>query len=335
MSTMKQTNFVKINRNKVIQKQNNNPKKPGNSMPSKNNPQKLTKSQKLENQLNYQSEMIQSLKNLVVYKRSDDLIAKTDFDKKLQSFIGTAVADDIQKSLNEMSVKNQQIFTKQSPIENKQNDEFLQAPPSSRHLKTCEKGVSTEDDHNILLAAANGSPLRLLGEICYEIEFRILSHVFGNTTNTLYGVSTRQIEAKIRECSTNFMTLQPDYEKRDFLVGKYENILSELSAVGYKRQFHPSLTEHYITKFGHFSFEKMPVLNLSPNRYTRQLLKEIMRLNWNNYKTDDHQKTEWVEVKVLIDSLLKIADFDGKPLFSWEKRREEANKRIIGTAFLK
>ena len=108
---MKQSNFVKINRNKVNQKQNNNPKKPCNSNPSKNNPQKLTKSQKLENQLNYQSEMIQSLKNLVVYKRSDDLIAKTDFDKKLQSFIGTAVADDIQKSLNEMSVRNQKIFT--------------------------------------------------------------------------------------------------------------------------------------------------------------------------------------------------------------------------------
>ena len=108
MSTMKQSNFVKINRNKVNQKQNNNAK----NHPSKNNsPPKLTKSQKLENQLNYQSEMIQSLKNLVVYKRSDDLIAKTDFDKKLQSFIGTAVADDIQKSLNEMSVRNQQIFT--------------------------------------------------------------------------------------------------------------------------------------------------------------------------------------------------------------------------------
>ena len=55
---------------------------------------------------------------------------------------------------------------KQNAIENKQNDELLQAPPSSNTtVKTCEKGVSTEDDHNILLAAANGSPLRLLGEI--------------------------------------------------------------------------------------------------------------------------------------------------------------------------
>ena len=130
------------------------------------------------------------------------------------------------------------------------------------------------------------------------------------------------------------MTLQPDYEKRDFLIKKYEEVLASLSGIGYKRQYHPSLTEHYITKFGHFSLEKMPVLNLSPDRYTRQLLKEIMRLNWSSYKTNEHQKSEWTEVKTLIDSLLKIAKFDGKPLFSWEKRRVEAGNRITGTAFL-
>ena len=221
--------------------------------------------------------------------------------------------------------------------ENKQSSiaaPMIPAKINQEKPKTTEKGCSTEDDRNILLAASNGSPLRLLGEICYEIEFRILDYVFGSST-TLYGVSTRQIEAKIRECSTNFMTLQPDYDKRDFLIKKYEEVLATLAEIGYKRQYHPSLTEHYITKFGHFSFDKMPVLNLSPDRYTRQLLKEIMRLNWSNYKTNEHQKSEWAEVKTLIDSLLKISEFDGKPLFSWEKRRVEADNRITGTAFLR
>jgi hypothetical protein len=283
--------------------------------------------------------MIQSLKNLVVYKRSDDLLVKTDFDKKLQSFIGSAVADDIQRSLSDMAKQQRRRVTQES-IENKQNA-VASSPPmielqevALEKPRTSEKCVSTEDDHNLLLAASNGSPLRLLGEICYEIEFRILKYVFTSSTTTLYGVSTRQIEAKIRECSTNFMTLQPDYEKRDYLIKRYEEILAKLAEVGYKRQYHPSLTEHYITKYGHFSFEKMPVLCLSPDRYTRQLLKEIMRLNWSGYKTDEHQKTEWAEVKILIDSLLKIAEFDGKPMFSWENRRVEADRRIVGTAFL-
>jgi len=332
MSTIRQTRPV-YNKAQVRAKQNENTTKTRNPLPSKG--KKSTKTQELESQLSSQSEMIQSLKNMVVYKRSDDLNVKTDFDKKLQSFIGSVVADDIHRSLDDMA-KQHNIVIKQEFAENKQS---TISPPkipvkiNQEKPKTSEKSCSTEDDHNILLAASNGSPLRLLGEICYEIEFRILQYVFGSST-TLYGVSTRQIEAKIRECSTNFMTLQPDYEKRDVLIKKYEEVLACLAGIGYKRQYHPSLTEHYITKFGHFTLEKMPVLNLSPDRYTRQLLKEIMRLNWSSYKTNEHQKTEWAEVKTLIDSLLKIAEFDGKPLFSWQKRRVDADNRITGTAFL-
>lgn len=333
MSTIRQTRPV-YNKSQIRAKQNEKITKSRNPLPS--TAKKVTKTQQLESQLNSQSEMIQSLKNLVVYKKSDDLNVKTDFDKKLQSFIGSTVADDIHRSLDDMAKQHNIVIMRREFAENKQSSiaaPMIPAKINQEKPKTTEKGCSTEDDHNILLAASNGSPLRLLGEICYEIEFRILDYVFGSST-TLYGVSTRQIEAKIRECSTNFMTLQPDYEKRDFLIKKYEEVLATLAEIGYKRQYHPSLTEHYITKFGHFSFDKMPVLNLSPDRYTRQLLKEIMRLNWSNYKTNEHQKSEWAEVKTLIDSLLKISEFDGKPLFSWEKRRVEADNRITGTAFL-
>ena len=51
------------------------------------------------------------------------------------------------------------------------------------------------------------------------------------------------------------------------------------------------------------------------------------------YKNDEHQANEWKEVKILIDSLLKLAEFDGKPIFSWEKRKKAAEERTNGTAF--
>ena len=106
MSTIKQNRSL-YNKSQFLAKQNENPR---NSSVKAPKAQKITRTQKLESQLNSQSEMIKSLKNLVVYKRSDDLLVKTDFDKKLQSFIGSAVADDIQRSLGDMA-KQRNIIT--------------------------------------------------------------------------------------------------------------------------------------------------------------------------------------------------------------------------------
>lgn len=294
--------------------------------PSKQNVKQKQQLGKLQNQLTEQDQVIRSLKNLVVYKKSDDCMRKTEFDKKLQSYIGSTVTEDIQEALDGLTY---QYSTNKQKIKAAQARQLERTPEP---VKLSEKCVGTTDDFNILLAAANGSPQRFLGELCFEIEWRILYHVFGSTT-TLYGVSTRQIEAKIRECSTNFLTLQPDYERRDHLIKRFEEVLTALSEVGYKRQYHPSLTEHYITKFGHFSVEKMPKLQLSPGRYTRQLLKEIFRLHWSDYKTDKNQRNEWTEVKVLVDSLLKLADFDGKPMFSWDERRAMVELQTNGRLF--
>ena len=100
MSTIRQTRPV-YNKSQIRAKQHEKTTKSRNPLPS--TAKKVTKTQQLESQLNSQSEMIQSLKNLVVYKKSDDLNVKTDFDKKLQSFIGSTVADDIHRSLDDMA----------------------------------------------------------------------------------------------------------------------------------------------------------------------------------------------------------------------------------------
>lgn len=284
---------------------------------------------RLRGQLAEQKNLIHNLKNLVVYKQKEQhpQPSKSDFDQCLQNYIGSAVTTEIRTALDGLTCQYNTNINRQ-----KQAQENLKVFKEQASKKTVDKSCGTSDDFNIILAASNGSPLRFLGELAFEIEWRILLHVFGANT-TLYGVSTRQIEAKIRECSTNFLTMQPDYEKRDTLQKRYEDILQVASEVGYKRQYHPSLTEHYITRYGHFSVERMPTLQLSPGQQARGLLKDIFKLHYKNYKTDKSQKAEWEEVKVLIDTLLKLAEYDGKRLFSWAERRKFLEQQKNGKMF--
>jgi len=288
-----------------------------------------SKTSRLQEQILEQEHLIHNLKNMVVHRKGGDLIKsdKSDFDKCLQNYIGSAITDEIQEALDGLT---SQYNTNKNRVQ--QAEKRVKEAAKERPKKMCDRACGTSDDLNIILAASNGTPQRFLGELCFEIEWRILFHVFGQNT-TLYGVSTRQIEAKIRECSTNFMTLQPDYEKRDTLQKRYEEVLAMLAEVGYKRQYHPSLTEHYITRFGHFSVDRMPELVLAPGRQTRQLLKDIFRLHYTKYKTDKVQMAEWTEVKVLIDSLLRLAEYDGKRLFSWADRRKVLEEQKNGKVF--
>ena len=261
------------------------------------------------------------MKNLVVTRETESL--KSPFERQLSSYLNTTLNDDIKATLGQII-------------------EVHKDESAERYLKThkpiakmtVNKGVSTEDELNLLVAACKGNIQRFIGELCYEIEFRILKYVFGKKINNLYGMSTRQIEKKIFSLTTDYLTLQPKYEERNILLEKYENIIRPLTDVGYKREFHPALTEHYITRFGHFSYNHIPEnlpSNLSPDDFTRNLFKNIIKMSFPKYKQPGHeQRQSYLECKVLVDTLLAICKFDGKPVFSWSERRDMDCKRVQG-----
>lgn len=297
---------------------------------------------KLKYQIANQQKIIDGLKNLVVTKENN--LVKSPFELQLQKFLNKSLADDIKNSLDDIVEIHR----------DHENNKYIRAKSVETKFKV-NKSISTEDEYNLLLAACKGDHRKFIGELSFEIEFRILKHVFGNKMN-LYGMSVRQINDKIIEMTTNYLTLQPDYEQRNILLDRFETILSKISEVGYKREFHPSLTEHYITRFGHFNYTHMPekLINLlAPDSFTRNLFKKIMKLAFPKYKlhagasascsknlnqhphhsaasTSYDQRQSYLECKILIDTLLEIARFDHLPIFSWQERKEFEGRNLMG-----
>lgn len=274
----------------------------------------------LHNKIRDQNQVIESLKQLTVVGPQSE-IDQGSFDYQLRHFLGKSLDTDIRHTLSD--IKKSQIYGKVDPSVLETFDSQL-TEPEKYNLKYKDKGVSTSDDFNTLLGAGDGSAERFIGEICFEIEFRILRHVFP-TDFCLYGVSTRQIDAKIREASVNFVTLEPDFKKRLYYEKKRDEIFNHLKKVGYNPAYHTSLTECYIANFGHFDVSKMPNITLYANPLTRQLLKNIARLaNFvEKNKTIENHKRAWVDVKCLINVLLEISNFDERPVFLWDERRQQ------------
>ena len=194
----------------------------------------------------------------IVQPRDKDDIKAGSFDFQLRHFLGNSLDTDIRHTLSD--IRKSQIYGNADVPVLESFDENLSQDEKS-FLKFKEKSVSTSDDYNTLLIAADGSPEKFIGEICFEIEFRILRHIFPEDF-CLYGVSTRQIDSKIREASLNFVTLEPDFKKRLALEAKRDEIYNYLKTVGYNPAYHASLTECYIANFGHVEVKNMPNLLL-------------------------------------------------------------------------
>ena len=274
----------------------------------------------LQSQINRQQKIIEGLKSLVVNKESQKL--KSPFEQQLTKYLGTSLNSDIQNSLNEIV----EIYRDEN--NELEMQKYIKTKKHPNNLLQVNKCVSTEDDYNLLLAACKDEPKNFLGELSFEIEFRILKHVFGDKIN-LYGMSSRQIDQKIIEVTTDYFTLQPNYPERQNLMTKYEDLLRVITDVGYKREFHPSLTEHYITNYGAFNYVPKEI-KLGPDELTKNLFKNILRLIFPDYKKNKAQRQSYLECKTLINVIFEICRFDGQPVFSWKERNVLDHRKSFG-----
>uniref|UniRef100_A0A7N8XX36 Speriolin C-terminal domain-containing protein n=1 Tax=Mastacembelus armatus TaxID=205130 RepID=A0A7N8XX36_9TELE len=142
---------------------------------------------------------------------------------------------------------------------------------------------------------------RLLGEIAYQLDRRILSHVFQGHKR-LYGFTLLNIPDKIIEVRS--------YDGyRVHLTQRYSNLMDRLNQLGYKATLHPPFTEFIVNTYG--------ILKERPGEYSTQakvynnpdfLGKLIMSTAPRKLQKD---------LLLVLTCLCNMAEKDRKPLLLW------------------
>ncbi|XP_069551601.1 speriolin-like protein [Brachyistius frenatus] len=149
---------------------------------------------------------------------------------------------------------------------------------------------------------------RLFGEIAYQLDQRILSHVFKGQKR-LYGFTVVNIPDKIIEVSTHPLTGKADEGYRLYLTQRYADLMERLHQLGYKATLHPLFTEIIINTYG--------ILKARPSEYSSQeidfknpgfLKRLIMTTAPRKLQTD---------LVAMLACLCSMAQKDKRPLLLW------------------
>uniref|UniRef100_H0VFL3 Spermatogenesis and centriole associated 1 n=1 Tax=Cavia porcellus TaxID=10141 RepID=H0VFL3_CAVPO len=148
---------------------------------------------------------------------------------------------------------------------------------------------------------------RLVGEIAFQLDRRILSSIFPERVR-LYGFTVSNIPEKIIQASLNPHDHKLDEELCQILTQRYVSIMNKLQSLGYNGRVHPALTEQLVNAYG--ILRERPEMAASEGGcYTVDFLQRVL--------------VETVHPSMLTDALLllsclnQLAHDDGKPMFIW------------------
>ncbi|KAK2814784.1 hypothetical protein Q7C36_023050 [Tachysurus vachellii] len=184
----------------------------------------------------------------------------------------------------------------------------LTASHHTSSLRNPESRPACPDASSYSSCQAVKEPERLIGEIAFQLERRILSHVFYKQTR-LYGFTVHNIQDKIIQVSTHPLTGQVDEAYRSEMTERYVDLMDRLSALGYNVTLHPLFTEFIINTYG--------ILKDRPNTHTAQ-----------EQDYNDLDVLRCVMLETMPSSLLKdmlvlfcclcyMVEKDGKPVILW------------------
>uniref|UniRef100_UPI0037E8B434 speriolin-like protein n=1 Tax=Semicossyphus pulcher TaxID=241346 RepID=UPI0037E8B434 len=187
-----------------------------------------------------------------------------------------------------------------SPVDFKS---FLQ---SSMHTDTSEKAERQSCQTDICLDGKDAN--RMLGEIAFQLDQRILSYVF-QSQKRHYGFTLLNIPVKITEVSTHPLTGKVDEDYRLHLTQRYAGLMEKLNQLGYKTALHPAFTEFIVNSFG--------ILRERPSEHSNQ---EILFSNTDflmKVIKTKAPRTLQKDLLLVLTCLCNMAQRDGKPLLLW------------------
>ncbi|XP_028327336.1 speriolin-like protein [Gouania willdenowi] len=255
-------------------------------------------------QFRQENESIMELLNL--YKENADLrtwvrnldstLAEVTGRKPFNQWQETFVESQFQKDLQQPTVK--QVQRTSSPID---FQSFIQR---SVHPDAKER-AAPQSSHTEILPDIK-DPERVFGEIAYQLDRRILSHVFQGHKR-LYGFTLLNVQDKIREVSTHPLTGKVDEYYRLHLKQRHADLMATLQQLGYKASLHPTFSEFIINNFG--ILKKRPKPNGSLDQYFNN--PNFLRQLINARATQALQK----DLQVLLTCLCKMTETDRRPFF--------------------
>ncbi|KAM5281849.1 speriolin-like protein [Ctenodactylus gundi] len=147
---------------------------------------------------------------------------------------------------------------------------------------------------------------RIVGEIAFQLDRRILAYVFPGVTR-LYGFTVSNIPEKIKQTSIKSLDGSVDEKKLRELTHRYLTLTARLEKLGYSREVHPVFSEFLINTYG--ILKQRPDLRANPLHSSPAALRKLV--------------IDVVPPKFLGDSLLllnclcELSKEDSRPLFAW------------------
>ncbi|XP_027713508.1 speriolin-like [Vombatus ursinus] len=178
------------------------------------------------------------------------------------------------------------------------NKSLLETERKTAHRKTGKVSETNREAKQLTCE-------RLVGEIAFQLDRRILSSIFPERVR-LYGFTVSNIPEKIIQASLNTSDHKLDEELCQMLTQRYVSVMNRLQSLGYNGRVHPGLTEQLVNAYG--ILRERPELAASEgDSYTMDFLQRVI--------------IETVPQSVLTDALLllsclnQLSHDDGKPMF--------------------
>ncbi|XP_043549362.1 speriolin-like protein [Chiloscyllium plagiosum] len=146
---------------------------------------------------------------------------------------------------------------------------------------------------------------RVIGEIAFQLDRRILAHVFPGLTR-LYGYTVSNIPSKIKQNSINPTDGTVDKQKWREMTQCYTALLSKLEKLNYNTDIHTGFSEFLVNTYG--------ILKQRPNAYTNITYNPIIL---RKLVIDMVPAKFLRDTLVLLNCLCELSRNDKKPLFPW------------------
>ncbi|XP_059822094.1 speriolin-like protein [Hypanus sabinus] len=146
---------------------------------------------------------------------------------------------------------------------------------------------------------------RMIGEIAFQLDRRILMHVFPELTR-LYGYTVSNIPSKIKQTAINPLDGTMNQAKWKEMIQRYTALLAKLEKLSYKPGVHAGFSEFLVNTYG--------ILKQRPNTYSSNTCNPVVlrRLFIDMVPAKFLQ-----DALILLNCLCQLSRNDKKPLLAW------------------
>nr|XP_056712033.1 speriolin-like protein [Euleptes europaea] len=178
---------------------------------------------------------------------------------------------------------------------------FSDAPAIDR-----QKKVHTFYLSDLQISQTNKKNGRIVGEIAFQLDRRILAHVFPGITR-LYGFTVSNITEKIKQISMKSLDGSVDEKKYQVMTQRYLDLIAHLEKMGYHTDIHPAFSEFLINTYG--ILKERPDLSSDPmHNNPADLRKMVIDIVPPKFLGD---------TLLLLNCLCELSKEDNKVLFAW------------------